>query len=451
MPPRRTQINCPQCKQPFLAEVQQLFDVGVEPQAKQLLLSGAFNRVSCPHCGYQGALATPIVYHDPAKELLLTYTPPELNLPMTEQERAIGNLINQAVNDLPQKQRKGYLLNPQPVLTLQGLLERILEADGITKEMIEAQQERLVLLQRMVDMTDDVLEEVAKQEDEKIDAQFFALLSQLAQVAQASGDQEQAKQLADLQDKLLPLTTFGREMQAQAKEIEAAIKTLQDAGEQLTRDKLLDIVVESAGNETRLNALVGLARPGMDYQFFQQLSDRIEAAEGQQKEELAELRERLLEMTQAIDAQMQTRADQAKRNLETLLEAEDIKATTLQNLAAIDELFIQVFQQEHAAAEQGGDEERLAKLDQVLEALREVTKPGPEAQFLQDLLAAPDEAARKQLLESRREEVTPAFLEGLTGLLVQLESGEDKETAEQVRAIYRMAVRMSMEAGMKGE
>src|SRR5574341_2217194 len=131
----KTRINCPNCRQPIVADIEQLFDVGEDPAAKQRLLSGTTNVVRCPHCGFQGNLATPLVYHDPDKELLLTFFPPEVNLPRDEQERLIGASINQVVNRLPQEKRKGYLLRPQAMLTLQGMIERILEADGITREI----------------------------------------------------------------------------------------------------------------------------------------------------------------------------------------------------------------------------------------------------------------------------------------------------------------------------
>jgi hypothetical protein len=132
-----------------MADVTQLFDVAQDPGLKSQLLSGMANFVQCQVCGYQGALATPIVYHDPDKELLLTYVPAEIGLPRDEQEKLIGGLINQAVNRLPADKRKGYLLTPQAHLTMQGLIERILEADGITKEMIKAQQDKLDFLQKL--------------------------------------------------------------------------------------------------------------------------------------------------------------------------------------------------------------------------------------------------------------------------------------------------------------
>ena len=151
----QTQINCPQCRQPIVADINQLFDVGENPQAKQIFLSGGFNLAQCPHCGYQGMLSMPLVYHDPEKELLLTYFPPEMGLPLEEQQKSIGPLINRVVNNLPQEKRKGYLLNPKTMLTLQVMLETILEGDGITKEMIQAQQDRINLIQRLLEAKDD--------------------------------------------------------------------------------------------------------------------------------------------------------------------------------------------------------------------------------------------------------------------------------------------------------
>ena len=150
----RTRINCPNCRQPIMADVQQLFDVNKDGSAKANLLSGMVNFVQCPNCAYQGKQATPIVDEDTAKEMLLTFVPPELGLPHAEQERMLGAMINQVVNNLAPEQRKGYLLRPQAQLTMQGLVERILEADGITREMIQAQQQRLNLLQRLLTVKD---------------------------------------------------------------------------------------------------------------------------------------------------------------------------------------------------------------------------------------------------------------------------------------------------------
>src|SRR5258706_10310847 len=150
MPPVKTQVSCPNCRLPGAATLEQLFDGNQDPSAKQRFLSGRFNMIQCPNCGYQGQVAGPIMYHAPEKELLLTFVPMELGLPQPEQEKLIGRLMNDVINKLPQDKRKGYLLSPKPTFTMQGLMERVLEADGITKEMLESQRAKVQLLQSLL-------------------------------------------------------------------------------------------------------------------------------------------------------------------------------------------------------------------------------------------------------------------------------------------------------------
>jgi hypothetical protein len=447
----KAQINCPNCRQLIPAEIQQLFDVGIDPSAKARLLSGQYNLARCPHCGFNGTLGTPIVYHDPSKELLLTFVPPELNLPRDEAEKTIGKLINQAVENLPKEQRKGYLFSPQTVLTLQGLVERILQEDGISKEMIEAQQKRVALVQRLVGITDEKeFEKTVKEEDENIDVEFFSILTQMIQLSARQGDRDGATLLNELQGKLLPLTTAGKEIQTRTQEVEAALKTLQDAGEKLDRDRLLEIVLE-APNDDRVDAYVSLARPGMDYEFFTKLSQKIDQAEGKEKERLSALRERLLEGTREVDEHIQARMGLALQNLNALLQAKDIRTATLANLPAVDEYFIQTLENEMDAAEKAKDKDRLKKMRQVVSAIEEAAKAiTAPSELLQELLDA-DEDGRKKLFEEHAEEITPAFIESLTALLVRLDGPANVEMADKVRAIYRQAVRYSMQSSMKKE
>ncbi len=145
----RTQVACPQCKNPTIVEVQQIFDLNTDPTAKQKLLNGVVNVIQCPVCGYSGMVGLPIAYHDPEKELLLTFFPSEMGIPLQEQEKQLGPLINKIIDNLPNEKRKSYILQPQSMLTFQTLLEKILEADGITKEMLEDQQKKVSLLHRL--------------------------------------------------------------------------------------------------------------------------------------------------------------------------------------------------------------------------------------------------------------------------------------------------------------
>jgi hypothetical protein len=213
----QTSVQCPRCRQPVVADVQQLFDNAVDPTAKQRLLSGAANFIQCPACGYQGMLATPIVYHDPQKELLLTFFPPDMRLAVNEQEKMIGPLINQVVNHLPLEQRKAYLLQPRTMLTFELLMETILEADGITKQMIEDQQKRLNLLQKLISTTPDKLKDAIQSDETLIDVDFFNLLTRLLEASLAQGDQSSAQKLAELQKTLIAETKVGQEMHARPK------------------------------------------------------------------------------------------------------------------------------------------------------------------------------------------------------------------------------------------
>ena len=445
----KTRINCPNCRQPLVADIDQLFDVGQDPSAKQKILSGAFNLAACPNCGYKGMIATPIVYHDPNKELLLTYFPPELGMPINEQERTIGPLITRVTNSLPPEKRKAYLLQPQSMLTMQTMLERILAADGITKEMIQAQQDRMSLMQRLLNASDEAIDEIVGKEDTLIDGDFYNLLNRLIETAAINGDQESSKRLGELQKKLLPKTTYGRKIQEQSKDVEAAIQTLQAEGKSLTREKLLEIVLK-APNETQLSVLVSLARPGMDYEFFRMLSERIDRARSDGRERLIKLRDSLLEMTRAIDKQMEERLLLAKKNIATILQANDIKETMTQNLAVVDEFFVQAFNEEMDAARKVGDLEKIGKLKQLEEVVDKASAPPPEVALIQELLeVANSEADLLRKLEEHKTEITPEFMDILSNLLVRTESDEDAELKGRLNKVFSTALRLSMSANLQ--
>ena len=446
----QTRINCPNCNQPIMADIQQLFDVGEDPSAKSRLLSGMANLVQCGFCGYQGALATPIVYHDPEKELLLTHVPPEVGLPRDEAERLLGGLTKQAVDRLPPERRKAYLLTPQAHLTMQGLVERILEADGITKEMIKAQQDKLELLQKLMSAKDaNVRQEIVKENEELVDADLFNILGRLRETASITGDQESAKQLDEIQQLLIENSEFGRQVKQQTEEVEAAIKSLQEAGQGLTREVLLDIVID-APNDVRLSALVSLARPGMDYSFFQMLTERIDRTEGDEKKRLVALREKLLELTRQIDQELENRSRHAQQLLNQILQADDVMAAIQKNAPQIDEFFIQAVQEALEETRKSGDLEKIGKLNQINDVISEASAPPPEVQFIEELIEAPDENTRQQLIDANQEKITPEFFQMLSGLMARvLEEDQEPELIEKFQAVNKQVLRFSMQANLQ--
>lgn len=446
-----TQVPCPNCKQMIVADVDQLFDVTEDPQAKERLLSGQVNVVNCPHCAYQGSLSTPMVYHDASKELLLTFFPQELNLSMQNQEKTIGPLIKKVVDNLPQKERKGYLFNPQQMFTFQSLLEKVLEGEGVTKEMIESQKKRMDLLQRLLSVSSEALPELIKQDEDLIDAELFTILNRLLEGSAAAGDEASVKKLADFQEGILEHSSYGQKLKKQADEIEAARKSIADLGEELTREKLMELIEEAAENEIRLSALVSMARPGFDYVFFQNLTEKIDSVSGDEKKKLTTLREDILKITEDIDKQLELRLESAQRNLEAILESERAIDLMKENPALIDDFFLQVLNQSMAKAEEEGDEALKEKLASLLEEIQKLLTPGYNPELLQSLVEAQDDAERSSILKTNEKDITPEFIESLSGMMLQLQESENKELAEKVRSAYRATLKLSMQKGLSAK
>jgi len=449
----QTQIACPRCRQIITANVEQLFDVTQDPQAKQRLLGGISNMARCPHCGYQGRLATPIVYHDNDKELLLTFFPPELNMPLNEQERLIGPMIKQVTDRLPPEKRKGYLLNPVANLTYESMIQTILGKDGITPEMLKEQQERVALVERLLQASSaDVRSEIIKQNLNLFDEQFFALFSRLAQSAASSGQEPVARSLVELQKQLLEETEFGRGLKESVGELEAATKSLQEVGQGLTREKLLDIVLESQ-NDARVRAYVSIARGGMDYQFFQLLTERIDKASGDERARLESIREKLLDFTNEIDKQLEARYKQAQEFVESLLAQDDVVKAVQNNLNGFTQDAVDIVNQMLRQASEKNDYTRMGKLQKMAEILREVSTP-PEVAYIEQLLDAPDDATLEKMLEANKDLLNDQFMEALIGLVAQVDQAteqgnpEAKALSEKLSKVYKTALRFSMKKNM---
>jgi hypothetical protein len=449
----QTQIACPRCRQMITANIEQLFDVTQDPQAKQRLLGGVSNMARCPHCGYQGRLATPIVYHDNEKELLLTFFPPELNMQLNEQERLIGPMIKQVTDRLPPEKRKAYLLKPVANLTYESMIQTILGKDGITPEMLKEQQERVQVIERLLQASSkDVRSELIKQNLNLFDEQFFALFSRLAQSAASSGQEPVARAMVDLQNQLLEETEFGRNLKESVGELEAATKTLQEVGQGLTREKLLDIVLESP-SDARIRAYTTIARSGMDYQFFQLLSERIDKTSGEEKARFESIREKLLDFTNEIDKQMEARYKQAQEFVESLLAQEDIVKAVRDNLNNFTQDAVDVVNQMLRQASEKNDYTRMGKLQKMVEILREVSTP-PEVGFIEQLLDAPDDGTLDQMLDANKDLLNDQFMEALIGLVAQVDQAseqgnpEAKALGEKLSKVYKTALKYSMQRNM---
>ncbi|HWQ45774.1 MAG TPA: CpXC domain-containing protein, partial [Longilinea sp.] len=397
----KIQTSCPRCRQPVLAEIEQLFDMNNDPNAKNKILSGAANLIQCKACGYQGPLPTPMVYHDPEKELLLTFFPPELGMPLNEQEKTIGPLITQVMNRLPPEKRKAYLLQPKSMLTYQTLIDKILEGDGITREMVEAQQRKMSLLQRLLSLQGDSRLTVIEQEKAQIDEEFFVLMSRLVEISVNQGDKATAQALSGLQKDLIEKTEVGQKLQGQAKEVQATMKALQEAGKDgLTREKLIDLMM-AAPSDVGVSTLVNYTYQALDYTFFQALTTRLEGADGEEKKKLTELREKLVDMTNEIKKAVEAEIQATQKQFETILASPDVEKATMEALETLSPSFADIVDQALQEARKTGNLERSAKIQQIAAVLEKASQPPAEIQFLEELLSAPDENAVRKMLEDK--------------------------------------------------
>ena len=434
-----------------MVEVQQVFDVAEDSLAKQKLLSNAVYVLHCTFCGYQGMLALPIVYHDPNKELLLTFFPPDLKTPINEQEKQIGPLINRIIDRMPQEKRKAYLLQPQNMLTYQTLVEKVLEADGITKEMIEEQQKKVRLLERLLTTPKEDRVAIIKQEEDQFDLGFFSIFSSILQSVLDQGDEASKNELVELQQQLYENTKVGKELKQLSRETENALKSLQEAGKEgLTREKLLEVIL-NAKTDTEISTIVGLTHSGMDYIFFQLLSEKIEAASNdEEKHRLLDLREKLLKQIEEINNQIKTEMNKSKDNLEKILQAENIEEEVTKNPEVINDFFIQNLQNEIAYARQKGDLERLNKLDQLMGVIEKYSAPLRQIKLLETMLEIEDETALDKLIEERQDELTDDFISLLNNIIAEYEkSAKDVNLLNKLKLIYRKVLRISMRAKIK--
>lgn len=442
----KTSVPCPNCRQPVLIDLTRLFDLNSDPQAKDALLSGSANTFQCPNCHYQGVYPTPLVYHDPDKQLLLTYFPPELNTPITEQEKTIGPLIKKVMDDLPPEKRKAYLFKPQTMLTRQRLLETILEADGITPEMMKAQQEKLLLLQQLVNISPESLPVQISQNDEKIDEELFVLLSRLAQASAADGDQQSVQALSNLQQALLQHSTVGKAAALQASETRAAINELQELSKAgITRENLLDLLVKNTESEIRLTTIASMARGGLDYTFFQTLTDKIDQTTGEEQTRLVTLREKLLTIVEAVDEAMKAQVEESQKLLQDILAAEDIAAATEEALPKINQAFTGVLNSELTTAQKTDDTAKLTKLVVIVSVLRAASTSGAVLQVIEEMLQLETAEERQNVLEAAGEAINDEFSQTLSSLISQVESqGDQPELIDKLKEINREVLRFTM-------
>jgi hypothetical protein len=441
----QTQISCPRCQSPMIADVHQVIDVGQQPELKQRLLSGQLNVAVCPSCGAAGQLSTPVVYHDPQHELFMLYIPSEMPMDQVEREQWIGRLTRQVVENLPPEKRKGYLFQPQQIINMETFMEKVLETEGVTKEMIERQKKQSQLLQTLIRADKDVQDHLIKERVSEIDETFFAMLQQYVDQAAQMEDNKQLVRMTNLRARLMTETAAGRRLEKQ----QVAMKKLSVAAQKeggLTPQLLRDHVLSYEDDEELMKALVvSLAAQGaLPYEFFQMVTELIETkqATGDQAvaDRLARVRDEALAIQNEMRQQSQQVVEGANRVLQQILAAPDKATAVQQYIDVIDDVFMYVLSARLAQAEQQGNQAEANVLNEIHQTIVQQMESQlpPEVSLLNDLLEAETDEERRQILDENGELVSPDLIQMIDMIGQQIAQSNQPELNGRLQQIKSM-------------
>jgi hypothetical protein len=216
-------------------------------------------------------------------------------------------------------------------------------------------------------------------------------------------------------------------------------------GQGLTREKLLDMVLQSPSD-----APAGLCHDraqGMDYQFFN-CFQKIDKASGEKKKLTGSIREKLLEFTNEIDKQMGS-IQTSPGICRIAARQDDVVTAVRNNLNNFTQDAVDVVNQMLRQASEKNDYTRMGKLQKMVEILREVSTP-PEVSFIEQLLDAPDDMALNKMLDENKDLINDQFMEALIGLVAQVDQASEQGNPEakalsENDKVYKTALKNSMQ------
>ncbi len=437
----QSQITCPNCQTTYAADIHQIIDIGKSPEMKQLMLSGYLNAAQCPTCQTVTQVTSPLLYHDPEHELFLVFIPIELSMRQADQEKLIGQLIQQAMDQLPPEQRRGYMLQPQTVLNMQSLMERVLEKEGVTHEMIEHQREQADLLKNLLASDGANQAELIKQNEDQIDESFFAILRSMLELSERGEENESLLKLINLQARLYKNTTYGRKLEKQQQVLKQFSRDVKNHGK-LSPGLLLKHVLSNREDREVVDALIVAAQPAFNYEFFMQLSEKIEKRQkaGLAAEELTSLRTYLLEIQDEMERQSKEMLSRVQDTLREIVEAEDRGAAIRSNMGKIDTLFMNVLSSLSTQAEERGDSKTANDLREIQGIIIEEieNQAPPEIRLINQLLRTENEEEQIQLLNGSQDLLNSDLLKLAESIKEDARNSGEEELAKRADKVESM-------------
>ncbi len=433
-PPQRVQIRCQNCQNPFAVPVFTYLDTGIQPELKSMLLSGQMNVAMCPKCGAGGMLATPLAYHDPAKKFFFTLFPQELNLGQDEQERFVGEATKVAMETLPKEAPRGYILTPRRFITMQSLIETVLEGEGISKEVMQAQRARVEVLSQLaealetdhaagtLDTPEAKLAAAVEKHKAALDYDFFITLTSYIDAALQQGRQDSAQMLGELRERVMTLSGFD------------------PVAAGLQEPEVADIVaaLRDATAET-LEETISNYRQVIDDAVFDAWEAEVATlSEADQVPASARL-EYVRTTIERMDAEAQAMFEAATELLREVMAQEDPRVLLRERHKDISEAFMVVLDANISAAARAGQTEisqHLATVRQMtVEVMQEMMTP--TERLINQLLSVDSPSEATKLLRKNIAQVNPEFVKQVNELAEQMEKSGRQEIVDRLRQVAR--------------
>jgi hypothetical protein len=430
-------VACPACGTRFQTPIEQILDVRINPEVKNRLLSGAINVAVCPSCGTGGALNLPFVYHDPEKEIALLHLPVEVGNTEVQRQQAAGRLTRQLMDAMPQEERKGYLFQPEVFLTMENIVKRVLELEGVTEEDMAHNQKQRVFLDNFLSALEEDWQQLVAENEALLDEGFFGLLQYTMQVVAMSGmNGGDVGKVQKAYTYLVENTAIGKLLSRRSE----VLRAFTDSPDQ---NSLLEAMIAAPDDDT-VAVLVQSGISLMNYTFFQMFVQRMESMEDpQEKVRLTELRRTILEIRDAMTEVSEGVARARAELLEKLLNTEDPLKMARSYLSELDDMFAMVLRSEMAAARNRGDKQGLEALQRVATIINQVTEENmpPEIVLARRLLMSPSDEQTQELLQKNQPLLQPSFFQFLEGLEATSREQGETQTADQLARIRAMASR----------
>lgn len=386
----------------------------------------------CPKCGAGGLLATPLVYHDPDKQLFLSLFPQEIAAKPEEQERFVGALQQIAMQNAPADKPKGYLLNPRKFITLTSMLDAILEAEGIPREALIAQRKRTELLGRLLQADEDqaLFDKLVADNRDAIDYEFLVTLSAYIEASEAEQDQESFERFTRLRDRLVELTGIDVEQGEDEPGVSEAVEALLAAAESALPEQIAEY------------------RPAIDYDFYAALTERAEAAraggDAAEADRIEARRNLILETVERMDREAQQMFESAAQALREVVQADDLRAALTERREQLNEAFMMVIAANKDAAQRSGQPEVVERLDEIERLAMEVVQESlsPEERFIGELLSAETQQDATKLLRRSAAKITPDLVKRINELAEEMGGNGRKEMSDRLRQLGREAASM---------